>query len=139
MLLTGIGSALGKAAGRLKSPQTVFVLAQVLVAVVPIGEIFLLRTMRNVVFVRGSEVGVTETVVTCCVLLAPYCVILGYLLTLASWLLQRTQGLSEKAGECPVGCGRRSEAHEFLAFCGGSSLARPHPTAFRITSRQAPR
>ncbi len=88
MLLTGLGSALGKAAGRLKSPQTVFVLAQVLVAVVPIGEIFLLRTMRNVIFIRGSEVGVAETVVTCGVLLAPYCIVLGYLLTLASWLLR---------------------------------------------------
>ena len=64
MLLTGLGAALGKTAGRLKSPQTVFVLAQVLVAVVPIGEVFLLRTLRNVVFIRGAEVGVTETVVT---------------------------------------------------------------------------
>ena len=99
MLLTGLGSALGKAAGRLKSPQTVFVLAQVLVAVVPIGEIFLLRMMRDIIFIRGSEVGVTETVVACCVLLAPYCIILGYLLTLASWLLAPRQ---DAAGDRPA-------------------------------------
>lgn len=90
MLLTGLGSALGRTASRLKSPQPVFVLAQVLVAILPIGQMFLLRTMRNLIFVRGAEVDVTETVVTCCVLLAPYCILLGYLLTLASWLLPRT-------------------------------------------------
>ncbi|MGA2032046.1 MAG: fused MFS/spermidine synthase [Thermoguttaceae bacterium] len=101
MLLTGLGSALGKAAGRLKSPHSVFVLAQVLVAVVPIGEIFLLRTMRNVVFIRGSEVGVTETVVTCCVLLAPYCITLGYLLTLASWLLA-AEDRGGREGDSPI-------------------------------------
>ena len=88
MLLTGLGSALGHAAGRLRSPQTAFVLAQALVAILPIGQVFLLRCARNVVFIRGAEVGVTDTVVACGVLLAPYCITLGYLLTLASRLLQ---------------------------------------------------
>jgi len=87
LLLTGIGSALGKTSLRLKSPLRALVLAQVCVAVLPIVNVFLLRTLRNVVFIRGAEVGVTETVVSCFVLLAPYCLIAGYMLTLACLVL----------------------------------------------------
>ena len=50
----------------------------------PIVDVFVLRTLRNVVFVRGVEIGVTDSVVCCFVLLAPYCLAVGYGLTLAS-------------------------------------------------------
>jgi len=83
MLLTGIGSALGKTASRLKSPITLFVLLEILIALLPVADVFLLRTLRNVVFIRGSEAGVTETVASCFALMAPYCLATGYLLTLA--------------------------------------------------------
>lgn len=87
LLLTGIGSSLGKTAAGLKRPVTVLIVAQILVAVLPIADVFLLRTLRNVVFLRGAEVGVTETVISCLLLLAPYCLIAGYLLTLACLVL----------------------------------------------------
>jgi len=83
MLLTGIGSALGKTACRLKSSVAVLVVLQILIALLPVADVFLLRTLRNIVFIRGSEVGVTETVASCFVLMAPYCLATGYLLTLA--------------------------------------------------------
>ncbi len=97
LLLTGIGSALGSTASRLKRPMAVLIVAQILVAVLPIGQVCLLRCLQNeefqrgllgsVVFIRGAEVGVTATVVSCFVLLAPYCLIAGYLLTLACRIL----------------------------------------------------
>ncbi len=87
LLLTGLGTALGRSAARLKSPVMVLILAQIAVAVLPIVDVFLLRTLRNVVFLRGAEVGVTGTVVGCFVLLAPYCLIAGYLLALACRIL----------------------------------------------------
>lgn len=87
LLLTGIGSALGRTASRLKRPLSVLVAAQIFVAVLPIAAVFLLRALRNVVFIRGAEVGVTETLVSCFVLLAPYCLVTGYLLTLACLIL----------------------------------------------------
>jgi len=87
LLLTGIGSALGKTAARLKSPLNVLIVALVLVAVLPIADVYLLRTLRNAVFVRGAEVGMAETVAGCFVLLAPYCLIAGYVLTLACRVL----------------------------------------------------
>ncbi|MGA2063123.1 MAG: hypothetical protein ABSG67_21840, partial [Thermoguttaceae bacterium] len=83
MLLTGIGSALGKTASRLKSPIAVLAGLEILIALVPIADVYLLRTLRNVVFIRGAEVGLSETVAACFVLLAPYCLATGYLLTLA--------------------------------------------------------
>ena len=48
-----------------------------------LADVFLLRWLRNVVFLRGAEVGVTETVASCFVLLAPYCLVTGYVLTVA--------------------------------------------------------
>jgi len=92
LLLTGVGSYLGKTASRLNRPLTVLVIAQVLVAVLPIADVVAVRTLRNAIFIRGAEVGITETVVSCFVLLLPYCLIAGYLLTLACSLLTRQSG-----------------------------------------------
>jgi len=87
LLLTGLGAYLGKTSARLRDGVAVLISAQMLIAILPIVQLFLLRTLRNVVFLRGAEVGVTETVVACFVLLAPYCLIAGYLLTLSSLVL----------------------------------------------------
>jgi spermidine synthase len=94
LLLTGMGSYLGRVAPRLKRPLDVLVGAQVLVALLPIADVFALRALRNVVFIRGAEVGVIETVGSCFVLLAPYCLIAGFLLTLASLVLASEEGPS---------------------------------------------
>ncbi len=77
MLLTAIGATLGKLASRLRSPITLFCAAEICIALLPIADVFLLRWLRNVVFLRGAEVGVTETVAACCTLLAPYCLATG--------------------------------------------------------------
>jgi spermidine synthase len=90
-LLTGLGSFLGRSSGRLTRPVVWLVVAQVLIAILPVADVFLLRALRNVVFVRGAEVGVTETVFSCFVLLLPYCLIAGYLLTLACTVLASRQ------------------------------------------------
>lgn len=87
LLLTGIGSYLGKGAPRLKDPVVALILAEILIAILPVAYVFLVRVLRNVIFVRGAVVGVAETVVSCLVLLAPYCLIAGYLLTLACCVL----------------------------------------------------
>ncbi len=87
LLLTGLGSYLGKTASKLKSPLSVLVVAEIFVAVLPIADVFLVRSLRNAIFIRGAMVGVTGTVVSCFVLLLPYCIIAGYLLTLACCVL----------------------------------------------------
>jgi len=91
LLLTGVGSALGRTAGRLKRPLTLMVVGLILLAVLPIGSVMAVRTLRNVVFARGEMIGVTPAVVGCFVLLAPYCLVSGYLLTLACAALGRNR------------------------------------------------
>jgi spermidine synthase len=88
LLLTGIGAALGRVADRLRSRrsatlQSIFAAGLILIAVMPLAQVYLLRTLRDVVFVRGALVGVTETVTASFVLLLPYCIVSGFLLTLA--------------------------------------------------------
>ena len=89
LLLMGTGTRLGRACDTLRSPLTVFVSLQTLAAVLPLLQVFLLRALRNVVFVRGATVGVVETVAGALVLLLPYCLVAGYTLTLACSLLAR--------------------------------------------------
>ena len=86
-LLTGLGALLGRRAGRRRSPLADLIVAHLLVAVLPVALAVLLRVLRNVVFVRGAEVGVAQSVLSCFVLLAPYCLIAGYVLPLACRLL----------------------------------------------------
>jgi spermidine synthase len=93
LLLSGLGAALGRTAALFRSPIGLLVAGQTLVAVVPIVCVVVLRTRQDALFgilmsgyARGSEIGVAETVATCFLLLAPYCLVTGYLLALASAL-----------------------------------------------------
>jgi len=87
LLLTGLGSYLGKTSAKLRDPVRTLVAAQIIIGILPVAQVFLLRTMRNEFFLRGADVGVTEAVAACFVLMAPYCLIAGYMLTLASLIL----------------------------------------------------
>ena len=111
LLLMGIGARLGSTAGKLRSPLAALAVIQVLVAVLPPLQVFLLRVLRNVVFIRGAAVGVTETVGASFVLLLPYCLVAGYALTLACSILVRE-------GD-PSGIGRAYVADSIGSIIGG--------------------
>jgi len=87
MLLTGLGASAGRLAQRLRQPLVVLALAQMAIALIPLGQVGIVRTGRHWVFVRGAEVGPAETVLVCLVLFAPYCLMAGFLLTLACRIL----------------------------------------------------
>lgn len=91
LLLIGAGAAVGGIPRILKKPETTLILALIAIAILPIIEVFALRVLRNEFFVRGAEVGIPKTTVSCFVLLLPYCIISGFLLTLASKLLASTR------------------------------------------------
>jgi len=111
LLLMGIGARLGNTSGKLRKPLTALAAIQVLVAVLPLLQVFLLRALRNVVFIRGAAVGVTETVCASFVLLLPYCLVAGYALTLACAILARDEG--------PAGIGRAYVADSIGSIGGG--------------------
>src|ERR1035441_3030161 len=111
LLLMGIGARLGSTAGKLRSPLAALAVIQVLVAVLPPLQVFLLRVLRNVVFIRGAAVGVTETVGASFVLLLPYCLVAGYALTLACSILV--------PGRDPSGIGRAYVTDSIGSIIGG--------------------
>lgn len=112
LLLSGVGAWLGRTDGRLRRPAGVLGGALVAVAVLPLAQVFVLRALRNVVFLRGAMVGVTATVAGSLVLLAPYCVLSGYLLTLGCSIVGR--------GGSASGAGRVYVADSLGSIVGGA-------------------
>jgi spermidine synthase len=101
LLLTGLGTSLGRTADKLRNLLAVLFTAQIFIAVIPLAQVFAVRALRNVVFVRGAEVGVTGTVLSAAVLLLPFCIVAGYTLTLACSILSR-RGDASGAGRVYV-------------------------------------
>jgi spermidine synthase len=111
LLLMGIGAWMGRTSERLRNQFAALAVIQMLVAILPLVQVFLLRALRNVVFIRGAAVGVTETVGASFVLLLPYCLVAGYALTLACSILAREEG--------PAGIGHAYVADSIGSIIGG--------------------
>ena len=92
LLLMGIGAWLGRTSDKLQNPRAVLAAVQILLAVLPLWQVFVLRGLHNVIFIRGAAVGVGETVLSAFLLLLPYCVVAGYGLTLACSIMAREEG-----------------------------------------------
>lgn len=81
-ILMAAGAWLGEAACRLREPRRAFAAGQLAAAVIPLGQVAAVRVLRDVAFVRGASVGLASTWLGSLVLLAPYCLVAGALLTL---------------------------------------------------------
>jgi len=115
LLLMGIGAGLGRTAERLRNQFSALGMILMLVAMLPPVQVFLLRVLRNVVFIRGAAVGVTETVGATFVLLLPYCLLAGYGLTLGCAMLAREEGAK--------GIGRAYVADSIGSIIGGVAFS----------------
>jgi len=89
LLLSGAGAWLGRAARAPKQPLRLLPPAQLLIAVLPLLQVVALRTLRDVVFIRGAMINAGETVLASLVVLAPFCIVSGFMLTLACSILTR--------------------------------------------------
>jgi spermidine synthase len=85
LLLTGLGSYLGRFSAGLKNPVRWLVAAQVIIAILPFLQISSIRMLRKL-FVPGLMLGFQEAFFYSFILLLPYCVVSGFLLTLFSSL-----------------------------------------------------
>ncbi len=85
-LLTGIGSFSGKFSEKLshRAKLTLLTCCQLLIAFLPFILVVLLRTLKNNVFMTGRFLSLNETLLTSLILLSPYCIISGMMLTLAT-------------------------------------------------------
>jgi len=79
MALTGGGSYLGKYSPRIKNKMRFTLIALILMAVLPAATAFLLCYLRNIVFTVGGMIDIIQILYSSFILLAPYCVLSGFL------------------------------------------------------------
>jgi spermidine synthase len=113
LLLMGAGARLGRQAERLRNPVGVFISGQILLAILPVAQVFATRVLRVQVFPIGAAIGVKETVASSFVVLLPYCVVAGFLLTLACAILSN-------AGDTEASAGRVYVADSVGSIFGGA-------------------
>ncbi len=93
-LWTGAGAWLGRLGGRRFLDWRSLIVGQWLISWIPLLQILALRILKNVVFTPGAAVGPAETIQATLVLLLPFCLISGFMLTLAFGLLANQAGLA---------------------------------------------
>ncbi len=111
LLLMGIGTWLGRVSERIRAQLSILAILQILVAVLPLLQVFLLRALRNLVFIRGAAVGAGQTMAGVSFLLLPYCLPAGFALTLSCSILARREG--------SAGIGRAYVADSIGSIIGG--------------------
>ncbi len=89
LLLTGLGTWLGRGTTRLRDPIASILVAQLGVALLPLAQLMAVRVLRDRVFLPGAEVGLIGVALSCAVVLLPYCALSGYLLALGCAVLGR--------------------------------------------------
>lgn len=89
LLLSGIGSALGRYSKHLRPSFSRLLFLMVLITIIPLFQIAGLRILRDYLFIRGALIGITETVLGSFIFLAPFCVVSGFCLTYGCALLSK--------------------------------------------------
>jgi len=89
MALTGIGAFLGKNSARLELKIPWIITLLVVLGLLPALLVFLIRSLRNVVFVYGTMMGILETLYSSFIILFPFCIISGFLFTLFAYTLSQ--------------------------------------------------
>ncbi len=81
LLLTGIGAYLGKYSEKGKIQW--LIISQIIIAFLPFFHIAIIRNLRNIIFLPGELIGIAQIFLSSLLILLPYCLISGFLLTLA--------------------------------------------------------
>ena len=98
LLLMGLGAALGRWANRWNQSSSALIGLLIFTAMVPTAQIVALRGLRQLVFLRGEAIGVVGTVLVSLLVLLPYCLAAGCILTIACDALA-APGAAEGAGQ----------------------------------------
>jgi spermidine synthase len=94
MLLTGLGSYLGRFVGTISERSGFLATLLMLVGSIPFLTVFLLRFLKNIVFPVGTMVGLVPIIWSSFILIAPYCVLSGISFTLLSSVAWKSSGKS---------------------------------------------
>lgn len=97
MIITGLGSFLGKLSDRRPGCDSSLGLALMAIALLPPVTVALLRVLRNLVFTTGSMIGIEQAFVFSLALLLPYCLVSGFLFSFFCAMLSSRQGTNAVA------------------------------------------
>ncbi len=86
LLLIGIGSYLGKYFDKIKNKVRLLIYSQLIIGILPLIYIFVIRSLKGIIFLQGEMVGISQIFFSSFLLLLPYGIVTGYLLTLACML-----------------------------------------------------
>lgn len=95
LLLTGIGTYLGKKSDEITDKINVFAVTQIFIAVLTPLMIFLIRVVRSYVFTPGEIISFIPIITYSLIILSPFCIVSGFQFTLASSIA--SQDRKEKA------------------------------------------
>jgi spermidine synthase len=84
MVLTAAGAFLGNYSSSFRLREFLLPTLLILMAVIPAGTLFILDYFRNIIFSPGTMVGLTETLWSSLILLAPFCIVSGFTFTIAA-------------------------------------------------------
>ncbi len=106
LLLSGIGSYIGRHSPINKSSFSISGFLHILIAFTPILDLFIIRLLRDEIFIKGSLIGITEMVAFSFILLLPFCIISGFFLVIA----------------CEIASGRHSIGKIYISDSIGSVI-----------------
>jgi spermidine synthase len=116
LLLTGLGAWLGRWNARVASPERLLVVCLALLAWLPATQLMLLhRVFHADLFTRGVILSLSQTMWISLLALAPFCLLSGFTLTLATQFLASSQK--------SVAIGRVYTADCFGSIAGGALFA----------------
>jgi spermidine synthase len=98
LLLTGFGAYAGRYIRSHPLQSLIFSVSLFVVAMLPIVHIVLIRFLKNHLFARGELPGLEALILWSAVLLLPYCIITGGLLTVACTIMPTKAGLRRSIG-----------------------------------------
>jgi spermidine synthase len=84
MTITGIGTMAGRYSKRITNYGSFTALSLSLLAILPLITVFLLYYLRNIVYLPGSLINVFQIILSSVVLLAPFCLLSGFLFSYLS-------------------------------------------------------
>ncbi len=82
MIITGLGSFIGKISEKIKNQNALIILLCILLGVLPLVTVYLLRYLRNLVFLTGEMIGIYQIIYSSFILLLPFCIVSGFAFSL---------------------------------------------------------
>jgi spermidine synthase len=87
LIITGFGAYLGKSKLHIKDPDSFIFFAIIIASVIPVADVVLLNTLKNVIFPPGMQIGMAGIIFYSAILLLPFCFLSGFLFTYYASLL----------------------------------------------------